>query len=104
MKRLGLIIISMFIFTANTYADAKKNILIQCDNGVEATINDAQMDLLGLPTLPFKKVAEQDDEKIVTVYGNERADIKVLIQYAGPKVFLQDRGNWIPCNAYRANS
>lgn len=105
MKSLRLILISVFIFTANGYATTfPKTLLIHCDNGVKATINTTQMDISGLLLLQFQKVAEQDDEKIVIVYGNERADTKVMVQYAGPKVFLQDRNDWVPCDIYRADS
>ncbi|MGM3173120.1 MULTISPECIES: hypothetical protein [Dickeya] len=101
MKGLRFILISVFIFTANGYAATlPKTLLIQCDNGVEATINIAQMDVSGLKTLKYKGVVEQDDEKVIMVYGN---NTKVMIQYVGPKVFLQDRNRWIPCNTYRAN-
>lgn len=105
MKLLRYILISTLLFTANSFAEPlPKNLSIQCVNGVNATINSTQMDTSGLLLLTFKRVAEQDEQKIILVYGNDRADTKVLIQYAGPKVFLQDRNSWIPCNAYRTNS
>lgn len=104
MKALRYVLISALFFTANSYAEAlPKNLSIQCINGVNATITPTQMDISGLLLLTFKRVAEQDDQKIIVVYGNDRADTKVLIQYVGPKVFLQDRNAWVPCNAYRAN-
>lgn len=105
MKLLRYILICTLLFTANSFAESlPKNLSIQCVNGVNATINPTQMDISGLLLLTFKRVAEQDEQKIILVYGNDRADTKVLIQYAGPKVFLQDRNSWIPCNAYRTNS
>lgn len=104
MKVLRLVAISALIWSTNGFAGAlPKTITIQCDNGVKATLNNEQMDVSGMLLLSFKRVAEQDDNKIIMVYGNDRADTKVLIQYTGPKVFLQDRNSWVPCDAYRAN-
>ncbi|RWT75596.1 hypothetical protein [Enterobacter cloacae] len=105
MKVLMLTIISALIWTNSCLAgNLQKNISIQCDNGVKATFNTEQLEISSLLLLPFKRVEEQDDNKTIVVYGNDRADTKVLIQYAGPKVFLQDRNNWIPCDAYRTES
>ncbi|BBW47526.1 Uncharacterised protein [Enterobacter ludwigii] len=105
MKVLRLVLISALAWSTSNFAGTlPKTLIIQCDNGVKATLNTEQMDVSGLLLLPFKRVAEQDDDKIIMVYGNDRADTKVLIQYAGPRVFLQDRNNWVPCDAYRANS
>ena len=101
MNGLRFILISVLLFTANGYATTlPKSLLIQCNNGVEAIFNIVQMDVSGVKILKYKGVVEQDNEKVIMLYGN---NTKILIQYAGQKVFLQDGNRWIPCNTYRAN-
>lgn len=99
MRQLkGCLLLALF-YSVNVLA-TPLDVWLECANGVHATIKDYVLSAEGIAVLTFEHVENETDEQIVLVFADAHIEAKVLIQYMGPKVFLNDTdGQWAPCKA-----
>lgn len=103
MKHIIYALFILSAFITNAHAETTiKTLSIECDNGVNATLNTEEMNVSGRVILKFEKVEYQDNEKMVIVYNNPRNEAKILLYYIAQTAFIEVGKKWVPCNLYRA--
>lgn len=100
MRRLKGLILSFSLFSAVSTAAPPTNVLLQCQNGVHASLINFRLKVEGIFDLPYESMEKDDGEKAILVFADSRVIARIMFRYSDAKFFLQNTdGSWIPCTA-----
>jgi|SRR5471030_1691275 len=105
MRHLAVCLLLGLLYSGNSFAATPINVLLQCANGMHATLKDGMLSAEGIFNLPIQRSENDNDDQTVLVFADAHVEAKILIRYADASFFLQNTdGSWIPCKANRVNT